>query len=130
VLGYAFKPVSFWHCHRLDGSLAAIVAEVNNTFGERHCYLLAHPGLVYGQELTASKVFHVSPFCRVTGRYRFRFMRTADRIVARVDHDDESGPLLVTRLPAHALDDTGRDRPHPLARAQAVAQARALRVQT
>ena len=101
VLGYAFKPVSFWHCHRLDGSLAAIVAEVNNTFGERHCYLLAHPGLVYGQELTASKVFHVSPFCRVTGRYRFRFMRTADRIVARVDHDDESGPLLVTSLSGH-----------------------------
>jgi len=41
VLGHAFKPVSFWYAHRTDGSLAAIVAEVNNTFGERHCYLLA-----------------------------------------------------------------------------------------
>jgi DUF1365 family protein len=41
VLGYAFKPVSFWFCHRADGALAAVVAEVNNTFGERHCYLLA-----------------------------------------------------------------------------------------
>jgi DUF1365 family protein len=38
VLGYAFKPVSFWYCHREDGTLAAIVVEVNNTFGERHCY--------------------------------------------------------------------------------------------
>jgi uncharacterized protein len=98
VLGYVFKPVSFWHCHRADGSLAALVAEVNNTFGERHCYLLAGPGLAYGRELTAQKVFHVSPFCRVAGRYRFRFMRTAERTVARIDHDDEAGALLQTSV--------------------------------
>ena len=98
VLGFAFKPVSFWHCHRPDGSLAAIVAEVNNTFGERHCYLLAGPDLAYGREMQARKVFHVSPFCEVQGRYRFRFMRTADRTVARIDHDDDGGPLLLTSV--------------------------------
>jgi uncharacterized protein len=98
VLGYAFNPVSFWHCHRDDGSLAAIVAEVNNTFGERHCYLLAGPGLAYGRELEARKVFHVSPFCRVEGRYRFRFMRTPERLVARIDHDDDTGALLQTSV--------------------------------
>jgi DUF1365 family protein len=98
VLGYAFNPVSFWHCHRDDGSLAAIVAEVNNTFGERHCYLLAGAGLAYGRELEARKVFHVSPFCRVEGRYRFRFMRTPERLVARIDHDDDAGALLQTSV--------------------------------
>jgi uncharacterized protein len=41
VLGFTFKPVSFWYCHRLDGTLRAVVVEVNNTFGERHCYLLS-----------------------------------------------------------------------------------------
>jgi uncharacterized protein len=101
VLGYVFKPVSFWHCHRADGTLAAVVAEVNNTFGERHCYLLEGPGLVYGRELHARKVFHVSPFCAVQGRYRFRFMRTADRVVARVDHDDDGGALLQTSVSGH-----------------------------
>jgi DUF1365 family protein len=101
VLGFVFKPVSFWHCHRADGSLAALVAEVNNTFGERHCYLLAGPELAYGRELRARKVFHVSPFCHVTGQYRFRFMRTADRCVARVDHDDEQGALLLTSVSGH-----------------------------
>ena len=45
VLGYVFKPVSFWYAHRADGSLAAVLAEVNNTFGERHAYLLAGPDL-------------------------------------------------------------------------------------
>ena len=98
VLGYAFKPVSFWYAHRDDGSLAAIVAEVNNTFGERHCYLLHGEGLRWGRELQAAKVFHVSPFCAVEGRYRFRFLRTDARIVARVDHDDAGGALLQTSV--------------------------------
>ena len=99
VLGYAFKPVSFWYCHRVDGTLAAIVAEVNNTFGERHCYLLAGDGLDWGRELRADKLLHVSPFCRVEGHYRFRFFRSEDRrIVARVEHDDDEGPLLLTSL--------------------------------
>jgi DUF1365 family protein len=98
VWGYTFKPVSFWYCHRLNGELAAIVAEVHNTFGERHCYLLDSPR--YGQTLSTDKVFHVSPFCAVEGRYRFRFMRTVhqgqERLVARIEHDDEVGPLIET----------------------------------
>lgn len=98
VLGYAFKPVSFWHCQRANGTLAAIVAEVNNTFGERHCYLLSGDQLAYGRELHARKVFHVSPFCDVQGQYRFRFMHTGSRTVARVDHDDDTGPLLQTSV--------------------------------
>ena len=98
VLGYVFKPVSFWYCHRADGSLAAVVAEVNNTFGERHCYLLDGSALAWGREQRARKVFHVSPFCLVQGEYRFRFMRTAERLVARVEHHDAEGPLLRTSV--------------------------------
>jgi len=101
VLGVTFKPVSFWYCHRADASLAAVVVEVNNTFGERHCYLLSGPELGYGREATARKVFHVSPFCSIEGRYRFRFMRTAERVLARIDHDDDSGPLLETSVSGH-----------------------------
>lgn len=100
MLGYTFKPVSFWYCHRNDGSLRAILVEVNNTFGERHCYLLESPR--YGAELRARKCFHVSPFCRVEGQYSFRFMRTVqqlkERTVVRIDLDDENGPLLNTSV--------------------------------
>jgi DUF1365 family protein len=98
VLGYAFKPVSFWYCHRRDGSLAAILAEVNNTFGERHCYLLAGPELAWGRDQRAQKVFHVSPFCHVVGDYHFRFARSDGRVVARVEHHDVDGPLLLTSV--------------------------------
>ena len=100
VLGYTFKPVSFWYCHRADGRLRAILVEVNNTFGERHCYLLDQPH--YGQTLEARKVFHVSPFCEVSGRYRFRFLRTGSdtegRTVVRIEHDDAQGPLILTSV--------------------------------
>ncbi len=100
VLGYTFKPVSFWYCHDASGALRAIVVEVNNTFGERHCYLLDRPH--YGQEQSADKVFHVSPFCTLEGSYRFRFMRINNdglqKTVARIDYDDATGPLLETSV--------------------------------
>ena len=104
VLGYTFKPVSFWYCHRQDGSLRAIVVEVNNTFGERHCYVLDAPD--YGRELRADKVFHVSPFCTLAGGYRFRFLRSdpggIQKTVARIDYhdspDDAAGALLQTSV--------------------------------
>lgn len=108
VLGYAFNPVSFWFCHRADGTLRAIVADVHNTFGERHCYLLETGGAISAaDELTARKIFHVSPFCEVQGGYRFRFYCGSQRSMARIDYDDDLGPLLETSLSgrAVALDD-------------------------
>lgn len=120
VLGYVFNPVSFWFCHRRDGSLRAVVCEVNNTFGERHCYLLDKGrSLHWGETLSATKVFHVSPFCDVEGSYRFRFMRATrrqgagmserevERIVARIDYHDDDGPLLLTSVSGelHPLND-------------------------
>jgi uncharacterized protein len=113
VLGYVFNPVSFWLCHRADGALRAVLCEVNNTFGERHCYLLAHAdgrALRWGEELSAAKAFHVSPFCRVEGRYRFRFVLTgrAQRFVAKIDHDDADGPLLQTSIEGRLVPLTER----------------------
>ena len=103
VLGFAFKPVSFWYCHKPErdgGALRAIVVEVNNTFGERHCYLLDAPE--FGKELTANKVFHVSPFCSVQGCYRFRFVRgpegPGESTFAQIALDDADGPLLHTSV--------------------------------
>lgn len=102
VLGHAFKPVSFWYAHRANGELVAVLAEVNNTFGERHGYLLSGPSLGWGRDLHADKVFHVSPFCSTQGQYRFRFERSTTaagpRHDVRVDLLDADGTLLQTRL--------------------------------
>jgi DUF1365 family protein len=83
VLGYVFNPVSFWLCHDRDGGLRAILCEVNNTFGEHHNYLLAHPdgSLIEPDDvLEARKVFHVSPFCDIKGKYVFRFRSRQHRL--------------------------------------------------
>jgi hypothetical protein len=109
MLGYVFNPVSFWVCHDRDGSVRAVLCEVCNTFGERHNYLLAHADgrpLRSGETLAARKVFHVSPFCAVEGRYAFRFHFGAERWLARIDYFDDEGnadPLLETRISGHAI---------------------------
>lgn len=109
VLGYAFKPVSFWYALRSDGTLTAVVAEVNNNFGERHCYLLSGPALHWGGTMEATKVFHVSPFCAVQGLYRFRFLLGGGtaaeprHTIAHVDLVDDAGLLLQTSVGGRLL---------------------------
>jgi DUF1365 family protein len=102
MLGYVFNPVSFWVCHDRGDAVTAVLAEVNNTFGERHLYLLAHPdgrALASGETVLARKVFHVSPFCAVRGHYAFRF-HFGGRWLARIDYFDADqaggGALLET----------------------------------
>ncbi|MCG2585338.1 DUF1365 domain-containing protein [Massilia sp. TS11] len=113
VLGYAFNPVSFYFCERADGSLRAIVCDVHNTFGERHCYLLETGAPIEnGQQLFARKVFHVSPFNEVSGFYRFRFVRTERGghpvHLACIDYEDAAGAILHTSLTGCALPLRGR----------------------
>lgn len=102
-LGYWFNPVSFWMAIEGD-RLIAVIAEVNNTFGQRHCYILARPGFAPigpGDVLSARKIFHVSPFQDVAGEYRFNFALSEDRVAIRIrqiDGDEGldaamSGPL-------------------------------------
>jgi DUF1365 family protein len=103
VLGYVFNPVSFYFCHRRDGALRAVLCDVRNTFGERHFYLLdTGADIAYGAVLTARKVFHVSPFCKVEGGYRFRFVKAQrgrhENTLACIDYDDAEGGLLHTSV--------------------------------
>lgn len=97
VLGFVFNPVSFWLCHDETGALGAVLAEVNNTFGERHCYLCRMPDggpITSGSEIEAEKVFHVSPFLPADGQYRFRFIENGDRLAMRIDLYRESRRVL------------------------------------
>jgi len=86
VLGYVFNPVSFYYC--LDGNrqLRLVVAEVNNTFGERHCYLLTDLRPAgHSVVAEADKVFHVSPFFPIAGRYHFTFTPPAQHLQVRIE---------------------------------------------
>ena len=82
LLGWVFNPLSLWYCETLEGRPAAVIAEVRNTFGERHCYLLKPDA---GEEdwplrQRHAKDFHVSPFIGMQAEYAFRLARPDERL--------------------------------------------------
>lgn len=107
VLGFVFNPVSFWFAHDVAGQLKAIVCEVNNTFGERHVYLLRHQDgspLQPGEVFRADKSFHVSPFFPVRGEYEFRFTGLSGPGCVRIDYRDQGRLQLVASLSLESVD--------------------------
>ncbi|MCV2870263.1 DUF1365 domain-containing protein [Defluviimonas sp. WL0002] len=97
-LGKVFNPVSFWMVER-DGDLIAVIAEVNNTFGDRHCYFCSKPGFAAirpDDRIEADKIFHVSPFQTVSGSYRFGFVLGQDRLAISIDFRDGDEGLRAT----------------------------------
>ena len=93
-LNYVFNPVSFYYCYREDGSLRCVTAEVNNTFGDRHVYVLDKAEGEIGAwpvEFRQEKEFHVSPFNDMRGHYEMSFSELADtmRIAITLWRDGE-----------------------------------------
>jgi len=105
ILGYVFNPISVYYCYRPDGELAALLYEVNNTFGERHNYLIAvdRPGetaVLQG----SPKHFHVSPFLPVDLEYRFRVTRPTDALSVAVHVHDGEGLIVAAALSARRTE--------------------------
>jgi hypothetical protein len=99
VLGHVFNPVSFWLCHDGAGGLRAAIAEVTNTYGDRHSYLCHRPDhgpIRPDDRIEATKLMHVSPFQPVEGRYRFNFDIRPDQIMIRIDYATGNEGLLAT----------------------------------
>ncbi len=99
VLGHVFNPVSFWFCLDADGDPRVVIAEVSNTFGDRHSYICKREDgekITASDELIAEKVFHVSPFQPIAGAYKFRFDFGPERISVRIDLSHQSGGLVAT----------------------------------
>ena len=99
LLGHVFNPVSFWLCHDAADGLRVVIAEVSNTFGDRHSYLVHradHGPITAEDHLTAQKIFHVSPFQPVEGGYRFRFDIRADRIGIWIDFTAGENGVIAT----------------------------------
>lgn len=99
MLGHVFNPVSFWLAHDDAGALRAVIAEVSNTFGDRHSYLCAHEDqrpITRHDTLSAQKIFHVSPFQPIEGGYSFRFDIRADRVGIWINYSTDGEGLLAT----------------------------------
>ncbi len=94
VLGYVFNPVSFHWCYRADGSLSCIVAELNNTFGERLPEVLRGPELEYEH----AKRLHVSPFFGLDYAYEYAFSQPGEEVWVRMHVRDGAGRRPLTAV--------------------------------
>ncbi|MDT0619661.1 DUF1365 domain-containing protein [Salinisphaera sp. P385] len=104
ILGYGFNPISLYYCENAAGALVAVIAEVHNTFGEQHSYVLHNDGGPV--DLTRShdkaKVFHVSPLLERAGRYRFRLVPPGERMALGIRLlADDGSQRIATALSGH-----------------------------
>ena len=135
-LGYGFNPVSFWLVWR-EGALIAAIADVTNTFRDRHSYLCAHPDfapILPADRLRARKLLHVSPFQQVAGDYRFAFDIKAERLSILIDYRHGDQGVLATLTGARApmsnraIARAALRRPFGPLRVMALIHAQALRL--
>lgn len=98
ILGYVFNPLSIYFCRRADGSLAALLYEVRNTFGQMHSYLLPVSGDTPMVHQRCAKEFYVSPFLDMDMTYDFRVVPPGERVAVVVAADDKRGAVLIASL--------------------------------
>jgi DUF1365 family protein len=99
LLGWAFNPLSVFFCYGRDGVLRAIHWEVDNTFGERHAYMIPVTEEAGSPVIRqrCDKHFYVSPFMDLDLRYRFEVSPPGDRLAIRIDTHDADGLVLTAR---------------------------------
>lgn len=95
VLGYVFNPLTLYWCHDPDGTLRHIIAEVHNTYGERHAYLLPPDGT---SPAMVAKKLYVSPFNDVDGYYLVRAPRPDAELDVTISLHREKQPAFVATL--------------------------------
>ncbi|MGQ0631452.1 MAG: DUF1365 domain-containing protein [Sporichthyaceae bacterium] len=94
VLGYVFNPLSVYWCHDPAGTLMCVVAEVHNTYGERHAYLVRTDA---DGRASFDKEFYVSPFYPVDGHYRMSLPRPDAQVRIAIElHRGEAKPFVAT----------------------------------
>lgn len=101
ILGYSFNPVSFWLCFDNGGNLVISIAEVNNTFGERHSYICQNQKqseITKKSIIQKEKIFHVSPFYEVKGKYKFRFDVKESKIKIDINYFEDKKLSLATYI--------------------------------
>lgn len=95
VLGYVFNPLSVFWCHDADGTLRHVIAEVHNTYGGRHAYLLPPTG---DQPAAVKKALYVSPFNEVDGYYLVRAPLPSAELDVTISLHRENNPAFVATL--------------------------------
>ncbi|MEV0247100.1 DUF1365 domain-containing protein [Nocardia sp. NPDC050712] len=125
VLGYVFDPLTVFWCHDRDGRLRCVLAEVHNTYGERHTYVLRTDDR--GRAETGKR-FYVSPFNAVEGRYALRLPEPAAALGLRIVLLRDGQPPFLASMTGHRVPLTARTLLRAQLRAPLSPQLTALRI--
>ncbi|MFE3447158.1 DUF1365 domain-containing protein [Nocardia sp. NPDC059180] len=106
VLGYVFDPLTVFWCHGIDGSSNCVVAEVHNTYGQRHAYILHPDDEGYAE---VDKQFYVSPFHDLEGRYYLRLPEPAETLAIRITLQRADQPPFRAVMTGHPIPVTPRN---------------------
>ena len=93
TLGYCFNPLSIYFCYHADGTLAALVYQVHNTFGERYNYVIPVEHGFGAIHQRCQKSFYVSPFMDMNLHYEFRVTGPDERIVVGMRVSTSKSPM-------------------------------------
>ncbi len=95
-LGFTFNPLAMWYGYNDKDELVSVVAEVSNTFGQWHHYVLTNDGKPLQETViaTAKKVFHVLPFMNMNCEYRFKLSRPSDHYRVGIYETEDQQPVL------------------------------------
>ncbi len=103
---YVFNPVSFYFGYDREDRLTLAVAEVNNTFSEKHLYVLDESRRLPasdGYRYARNKEFHVSPFMDLAGQYDFMFRFPDDGMDISIDLVKQNRQTFHARLTGQFL---------------------------
>ena len=116
ILGHVFNPINLYYCqHAGADTLRAVVAEVRNTFGEKHCYVLHDDGRPMSDARVYTKIkrFHVSPLLDVRGEYRFRLALPDEQMRVLIDEFDGDQAVMTATLSGRRLTANAADNGRP-----------------
>lgn len=94
VFGYVFNPISVVYCRRADGSIGAMIYEVNNTFGERIAYAIPVTHRRPAIRQRCDKAMFVSPFYDLEGTYEFGVREPRDTLHLTIDYHNRGARQL------------------------------------
>ena len=91
VLGFVFNPITVYYGFDGGGGLRLTIYEVNNTFGERHSYVIPAGGNLHQ---SCSKALYVSPFNSVEGHYDFNVAVPSEKLTLGITLTTPDGPRM------------------------------------
>ena len=109
ILGYVFNPLSIFFVYDKNASLAAILYEVKNTFGEQHTYVFRVESKERNIQNYCKKKFYVSPFMDLSSEYHFKIQNPENKLSIVIDQKDEDGKLLFASQDGTRSDFTSKN---------------------